>query len=314
MTRFVDRREFLQQAMAGGVAFALPVWTRHAWAATDAVGGELKLVFFSDVHARTEWGTPEALSLAADAINAEEPDLIIACGDLITDGFQSSAETVAPRWHTYMQFHDALEADTYAVLGNHDLVAAIPEDGTEASIDPRGIFREKFGLDQTYYSFDAGGYHFMVLDSINVLGEKAKYQGLIGPEQMAWIRDDLGKVANDTPIVVALHIPLLTAFYQATSGGTASTPVGRVIVNNVDVFDLFRDHNLLLVLQGHLHVKELLRWKDTTFINGGALSGKWWRGSYFDTPEGYNVVTLKGNEIDWEFKSYGWVARRPGNQ
>ena len=154
----------------------------------------------------------------------------------------------------------------------------------------------------------------MLLDSIYVLGNRAKYQGLIDPQQMEWIREDLAGVANDTPIIVAMHIPMLTGFFQATSGGTTATPPGRIIVNNVDVFDLFRDHNLLLVLQGHLHVTEMLRWKETTFITGGALSGKWWRGSYHDTPEGYNVLTISEGKVHWEYRTYGWVARRPDNQ
>ena len=37
----------------------------------------LRVVFFSDIHTRTEWDTPEALRMAADAINARQADLIL---------------------------------------------------------------------------------------------------------------------------------------------------------------------------------------------------------------------------------------------
>ncbi len=47
-------------------------------------------------HARTEWETPLALEKATHAINGTNPDLVIAGGDLITDGFQSSAASVEP--------------------------------------------------------------------------------------------------------------------------------------------------------------------------------------------------------------------------
>jgi 3',5'-cyclic AMP phosphodiesterase CpdA len=263
------------------------------------------------VHARTEWDTPKALAAAVDAINEQSPDIVVACGDLITDGFQSSAKTVAPRWDTYMRMHNSLDGEAHAAIGNHDLVAAIPEDGSEPSDDPRRIFREKLGVARTYYSFDALGYHVMLLDSIQILGKKSKYQGLIDPEQMQWIEEDLAGLSRDRPIILAMHIPLLTGFFQATAGATIAAPAGRVVVNNIDVFNLFRDHNLILVLQGHLHITEMLRWKNTTFITGGALSGKWWRGSYYDTPEGFNLVILKGNKIEWEYLTYGWEARRP---
>ncbi|MGD2031767.1 MAG: calcineurin-like phosphoesterase C-terminal domain-containing protein, partial [Gammaproteobacteria bacterium] len=76
---------------------------------------------------------------------------------------------------------------------------------------------------------------------------------------------------------------------------------------------LFESHNLLLVLQGHLHVSELIRWGGTTFVTGGAVSGKWWRGSWHGTPEGFTVLTLRGERIDWEYVTYGWKARRPRN-
>lgn len=304
----------MRSLLAGGATASMVGASHLAWAAEGPDQGTLRLVFYSDVHARTEWDTPKALASAADAINEQRPDIVVACGDLITDGFQSSAETVAPRWDAYMKMHRSLDGEVHAAIGNHDLVAAIPEDGSEPSDDPRRIFRERLGVARTYYSFDALGYHFMLLDSINILGEKSKYQGLIDLEQMQWIEEDLAGLSQETPIILALHIPLLTGFFQATAGATIAAPAGRVVVNNIDVFNLFKNHNLMLVLQGHLHVTEMLRWKNMTFITGGALSGKWWRGSYHDTPEGFNLVVLNGNNIEWDYLTYGWDARRPRNR
>ena len=91
------------------------------------------------------------------------------------------------------------------------------------------------------------------------------------------------------------HIPLLTAFYVATEGAMSVTPRNRVVINNRDVFGLMEDHNVILVLQGHLHAKELLIW----------------RGPWHGTEEGFNVITLTGNHVEWEYIDYGWEARRP---
>ena len=71
---------------------------------------------------------------------------------------------------------------------------------------------------------------------------------------------------------------------------------------------------LILALQGHLHVKEMIRWQGTTFIIGGAICGKWWRGPWYDTNEGFNLITLSGNRVAWEYIDYGWQARRPKRQ
>jgi 3',5'-cyclic AMP phosphodiesterase CpdA len=294
---------------AGLAACGLPGCA--SWPARGAREDTLSMVFFSDVHARTEWQTPAAMARAAAAINARKPELIVAGGDLITDGFQSRSAAVAPRWEAYLEMHRALEAPVEPVLGNHDLVAADPDDGSPASPDPRAEFGEHFGLARTYRSFDASGYHFILLDSIVVSGDDLRYHGRIDDTQLAWLARDLANVEPDTPIVVATHIPLLTSFYQATDGATAAAPANRVVVNNREVLELFDDHNLLLVLQGHLHVDEMLRWRGTTFITGGAVCGKWWRGAWHGTPEGFGVLTLRPDRVDWEYVTYGWVAQRP---
>jgi 3',5'-cyclic AMP phosphodiesterase CpdA len=254
-----------------------------------------------------------ALERAADAINQRRPDLVFAGGDLITEGFESPAEIVAPRWDAYMAMHRQIDRDVHPALGNHDLVAAIPKPkyGIPPSPDPRATFRAKFGLDRTYYSLDAAGYHFVVLDSTEVTGGELKYRGFIPPEQIEWLKQDLSRLSMDTPIVMVLHFPLLTAFFAATEGSTVPAKSNRVVVNNSEVLEFFRDRNLVLVLQGHLHVSELLRWRGTTFLTGGAISGKWWRGAWHGTEPGFCVVTLRGDRVEWEYVEYGWEARRP---
>ncbi len=304
------RRRFIRTAGLAGAASLFGLPDRAVWSARGAPSS-LRLGFYTDVHARTEWQTPRAMATAAEAINARAPDLVIAGGDLITDGFQSSAATVEPRWKTYMAMHDSVAARVEPVLGNHDLVAARPEDGTEPAGDPRAIFRQRLGLDRTWRSFDAAGYRFFILDSIEVSNDDLKYHGRISDEQLTWLDRELGRTDTDTPLVVAIHIPLLTAFYQATDGATVAAPANRVTVNNLEVLDRFADHNLVLVLQGHLHVDEMVRWRDTTFITGGAVCGKWWRGSWHGTPEGFGVVTLRPDRVEWAYHSYGWIARRP---
>jgi len=272
----------------------------------------LRLVFYSDVHARTEWETPLALERVRDAINAEQPDLVIATGDLITDGFEAASPAeVSARWDEYLELHHGIEAEVHVAIGNHDLVAANPEDGSPPAADPRAVARERLGLERTYYTFEQSGYRFFLLDSTEVTGGELQYRGFIGEEQLAWLETELASVARETPIVVALHIPLLTSFYSATEGGTFAAPPNRVLVNNREVLALFEQHNLVLVLQGHLHAKELIRWRDTTFITGGAVCGRWWRGAWFGTEPGYNVVTLEGNRVEWDYIEYGWTPRRP---
>lgn len=307
----MTRREFIGAALVGAGALACGTDRSPLLLTTPSGGPRLRFAFYTDIHARTEWETPEAMAKAAETINAHKPDLVIAGGDLITDGFQSSPQTVAPRWDAYMKMHQAVRGNIFPVLGNHDLVAAVPEDGSPPSTDPRAIYREKLGLERTWYAFDAGGYRFFVLDSVHITGDELKYEGRIPEEQMEWLREEISLLPSERPLVVVTHVPLLTGFYQATEGATMPAPRNRVVVNNREVLALFEGRRLVAVLQGHLHVDERLWWRGTTFITGGAVCAKWWRGPWHGTEEGFGVVTLDGDRVGWEYVDYGWEARRP---
>ena len=310
-TNPLTRREFLGATLVGAGALACGTHKSPRILPEPTTGPRLRLVFYTDIHARTEWETPQAMAIAAEAINASKPDLVIAGGDLITDGFQSSAQTVAPRWDAYMKMHSAIRSTVYPVMGNHDLVAAMPEDGTQPSANPRAIFCEKMGLERPWYAFDAGGYRFFILDSVHVTGGEQKFEGRVPREQMDWLQSELAALPAGRPLVVVTHMPLLTGFFQTSEGATAPAPRNRVVVNNREVLALFEGRNLLVVLQGHLHVNERLWWRGTTFITGGAISAKWWRGPWHGTEEGFGLLTLEGNQVGWEYVDYGWEAKRP---
>lgn len=295
-----------RRGAAGGL-WLLAVWSGGLACAPRPV----KVVFYTDVHARTEWETPQALAQAAAAITAENADLVIAGGDLITDGYVSSPAQAAPRWAAYLAMHRAIRPAPVVAFGNHDLVGIAPADGAPPAADPRADFRARFGLDSTFRSFDFKGYHFILLDSIEVIDGAEPYRGFVGAEQMRWLHADLAQTPPDRPIVLVSHLPLLTGFYQMTGGIAEPVPPGRGVLNNREVLAAFANHRLLAVLQGHLHVEETIRWRGTTFITGGSVCGQWWRGPWQGTPEGYGVLLLHPDRVEWKYRPTGWKARRP---
>ncbi len=303
-----SRRAFLK---TGAAAMGASWPMRHAWSVEGADRGALKILFYTDVHTRTEYDTPVALARAAESMNAQKADLIIAGGDLITDGFQAAQGGVEDRWDAYVKMHRALRGEVHPAIGNHDLVAARPEDGSAPAADPRAAFRDKLGVPRTYRSFDALGVHFIFLDAIHLTDDELKFHGVVNEEQLAWLDEDLAALPEATPIILVTHIPLLTVFYQATRGTVEAPPANRVVVNNREVLQRFEGRNLMLVLQGHLHVNEWHRWRGATFVTGGAVCGKWWRGPWQGTEEGFGTLTLHPDRVDWSYLDYGWTARRP---
>ena len=300
-----SRRQFLQTAGLAGAWSLLGFPTTSSWAAKGAPRGKLRLVFFTDVHALDDDQTRLALARAARAINAEHPELVIGGGDLIYDGFELSVAAADPQWDAYMDFHRSIRAPVEVILGNHDLAAVRPADGTAPSSDPRSVFRQKLGLDRTWRVVDAEQYRLFLLDSVKISGGEYDYHGGISNEQLAWLADELGRTDTVTPLVVVTHLPLLSAMYLAMDGATTPVTPNLMVVNNNEVLELFAEHNLLLVLQGHLHAEEMLRWQGTTFITSGAICGNKWRGPKHGTPEGFGVVTLRPDRVDWEYKTYG---------
>ena len=300
------RRHFLSAAAVAGLSIAGACAPRLVIPTVGPPRGTLRLAFYTDVHARSEGGTPRALEQAAAFINDGRPDLVLGGGDYIHGGFANPAAKVSERWDVYMAMHRAIEGEQHVAIGNHDLVAAAPQDGSPPSADPRQPFRDRLGIARTYRSFDALGCHFILLDSVDVIEGDAAYRGFIDAAQLAWLDEDLAELTLDTPIVLVTHIPLVTSFFGVTNGMAEAAEANRVVVNNVDVLNRFEGRNLILVLQGHLHIKEMIRWRRTTFITGGAICAKWWQGAWHDTEEGFCRLLLARDRVEWEYVDYGW--------
>jgi len=271
--------------------------------------GGMRVVFYSDVQATTQWGVPEAMPIAADAINAVHPDLVIAGGDLIGGGFTANPQEAEENWAVYASLVERIEAPVKNAIGNHDLVGAARADPSDWSA-PRSSFLKHTGLDRTYYAFDAGGYHFIVLDTVQVVGGDLGYEGGLDPAQREWLVSDLARVEVDKPIVLVSHMPLLSVFPLARNGWAEPAARNRVILDANKLLDLFSDRRLELVLQGHLHVFEKIEWRGTTFVTGGAVSANWWKGARLGTEEGFCVVDLNGDGVDVRYQSYEWEGRR----
>src|SRR6202040_4177602 len=94
--------------------------------------------------------------------------------------------------------------DVHYVPGEHDIID-----------EEVKLYRERYGKNAKgagWYSFDAGGVHFIGL--VNVANPKAAGLGALGDEQLAWLADDLKGKAASTPIVVFAHIPLWVVYEQ----------------------------------------------------------------------------------------------------
>lgn len=275
-------------------------------------------VFMTDIHLQPKHGYPElpqtpdfsphrAFSIAIDTANKLGADFAIMGGDQVYDVMrgQNRADSL---FQDYKEAVSGLNMPVYHTIGNHDLFG-IYEEGNTSTTHPDykyGMFERHLG--KTYYSFDHKGWHFIVLNSL--IEEDKRYTGVVTEEQMNWLRQDLAVVDQKTPVAVSTHLPLVSVLHQIyPSGSQQERTSDQWIKNRKEILDLFSNHNLKLVLQGHLHIVEdiYILQSDTHFITGGSIAGRpSWQGFRNGESSGFLLVKVKGQDISWDFIDFGW--------
>ena len=101
------------------------------------------------------------------------------------------------------------------------------------------------------------------------------------------MKADLEATGKATPVVVALHVPMLSLYYPVVDGTFKNADM---ITDFKPVFELLNGYNLKLVLQGHQHLHEEICERDRWFVTAGAVSAYWWGGPFLETEEGYLLV------------------------
>ncbi len=253
----------------------------------------------------------EGFNQAVVSINdlKPQPHFVIMGGDLVENEYTRTLENAEKMFDLYQETTMKLRMPVYNILGNNDIIRIFAESGGDSSHPEygKGMFKKRLGEGVTYRSFDYGNWHFVLLDSLGKT-DRGGYRGYIDDDQFSWLKDDLDKTGTERPICVALHIPLVTSYIQIERDNMSAPPRFLVVNNGTKVIKLLSGYNVRLVLQGHLHIVEEIKYKKTSYITGGILSGaKWEAPSWQGHPNGYVVVDVKGNEFNWRYQSYKWT-------
>jgi len=264
--------------------------------------------FLTDIHLQPEKDAVTGFQQAIDSVNKLNPDFVITGGDLVMDALDQTYGRVDSLYNLYIEVSGELTMPVYNAVGNHEVYGWHRiEEGIESNPDfGKNMFEKKMG--DRFYSFDHKSWHFIILDAI-YRSEKGHYIGKIDNEQLNWLKGDLEKTDKNAPIAITVHIPFITSATQLKQGAMAANSESTVITNSLEVLQLFGEHNLKLVLQGHLHFNEdLYVGNKVHFITGGAVCGRWWSNEPGDHPEeGFMMIHVKGEELSSEYIDYGWT-------
>ena len=240
------RRAFL--GVGGLVLAAGAVDPNSLWAedATKAGQGDvLRVGLVTDLHyadkpasgTRHYRETPQKLEEAARQFEKSQLDLLVELGDLVDAA--DSVQTEETYLKTINRQLASICKDRHYVLGNH-CVDTLRKEEFLAVVEQK----------KSYYSFDRGQYHFIVLDACfrsdgQPYGRKNSTwtDTNIPSEEMEWLEQDLK--ANQKKTVVLAHQRL-----------DVSNSHG--VKNNAEVRKLLEaSGQVLVVFQGHSHQNDL---------------------------------------------------------
>jgi 3',5'-cyclic AMP phosphodiesterase CpdA len=227
---------------------------------------------------------------AADVSGMEPPvAFLVVTGDLVMDVLPAKDDGVVNALYgAYMNGMKDAAVPVKNVPGNHEHVGyATPSYPRNNPFFGKGAYRHLLG--PTHYSWEYGGWLFLVLDATLPKDPAGSgYVETITPECMTWLKAELTHVTAAQPVVVFVHEP--------TSG----------LANRAELADLLKGHNLRAVFSGHWHSTKAQTFAGVPELVGGAVSGAWWAGACSDgSPQGYRVIRCAGDQVASFYQATG---------
>ncbi|HOE64028.1 MAG TPA: PQQ-binding-like beta-propeller repeat protein [Candidatus Sumerlaeota bacterium] len=185
-------------------------------------------------------------ALAEIANHLSKPDFIIATGDVVSSGDDKNQLLL------YQKAAHNSPIPVFNLMGNHDRCKGV---------DKNIAFN--YFLGPEYYSFNHGGFHFLILNSITT-----------NTLEQAWIKEDLEKLAKGKKVIAFQHYPPYNSTIQK-----------------------FVDWGVYAVFSGHWHSSKLSVYKGIRCINTPCLLF----GGIDFSPSGFRIVRARYSDFSTEY-------------
>ncbi|MCA9211894.1 MAG: calcineurin-like phosphoesterase family protein [Planctomycetales bacterium] len=259
---------------------------------------QFKAIFFGDPQPRNQTEVDYITHDVIEELIGTDASFGVTLGDIAYDDLsvlEPEAKAIA-----------VLGIPWYNVIGNHDMnYDAKHDDHSDET------FERIFG--PSYYSFDYGAVHFLVLDDVEWLideKDEGRYQGGLGAEQVQFIRNDLSLIPDDQLVVLMMHIPL------------------NHVRDRHDLYRLIEQRPFCMSVSAHLHrhqhrfITKEDGWRGPEphhHVVNVTVSGSWWSGLKDErgiphatmsdgAPNGYSIVEFDGHKYQFNFRAAGRPA------
>ncbi len=237
----LSRRAILRR---GTLLLAAPVFN-SSLCLSDEPKSETRVAMVTDLHyadksaagTRHYRETLSKLTEAALQFEKDKVDVVVELGDFIDAA--DSVDTELRYLKTINEHFSKIGKDRHYVLGNHCVDTLTKEEFLDAVEQPK-----------SYYSFDRGPTHFIILDAcFKSDGQPYRRRNFewtdanIPPAELEWLKSDLE--ATSRPVVVFAHQRLDVS----NNHGVKNCPEVRQVLES--------SGKVLAVFQGHSHQNDL---------------------------------------------------------
>lgn len=227
---------------------------------------------------------PILIKRCARAAAADRPQAALILGDIVWDSPELMAGVKG--------LFGRLGIPVYPLIGNHDHDRAVSDDDASAE-----NYRRCFG--PTYYAFDLGRTHYIVLDDIIYHGDK-RYDEQLDTLQLAWAARYARLLPAGSRVCIAMHAPVYKSWLNHT------------MVSIEPLLAAFAGFELHFIT-GHTHINSNYELRDgVTEHNVAQLCGNLWHDpmNADGTPKGYQLFRESGDDFEWQYQSLDEPAER----
>lgn len=276
-----------------------------------------KMLFFGDMHLanRTD-DKAQFAEFTADvkkfiAANPNDKFYALTLGDMTWDLYWYSNHYEFPQY--IEEINRGLKGLTiFHTMGNHD-------NDFKAYGDFDAATQYVKSLCPTYYSFNIGKVHYVVLDDIESLADGTtdrKYNKTLTTKQLEWLKKDLKHVSKNTPLVVTAHAQF---FYPNTASNFKIDHSAETTRQFFNIVQGYETH----IVTGHTHTIFNVCPQDAKSLgadnvyehNSGSVCGSWWWSGHLTdgvhlgqdgSPGGYSIWDITGTDLKWVYKATNW--------
>lgn len=269
----------------------------------------ITFVHASDTHLQpSSVGRMVRLRALVDSI---APQFTLITGDLVRDALRVDEATATGYYELFAREAAGFTTPVHTVPRNHEIFGVErAKSGVDSShpLYDRAMYRKYRGPD--YYSFNAGGVHFVALNTVDV--DDQEYHGNVDDLQLAWLARDLAMIPAAMPVVTFSHIPLYSVGEQL--GGYTDDPPAPTLItvrgktqfrhtvaNAGGVIKMIGAARYEIALAGHVHIGERIAFelggRPMRFHQGSATVSNA-RSGPFTFPSGVTVYRVTDGRVD----------------